>query len=409
MVSTGGGPALKAPARKPVKLLTFASEQEKKKYLERQHNKLRQDLQAFVAKKSQSDAAASENAKWLLNLDEQNENVRHVAYSCSRINKMLEKLDTDTVAEDPMAVLEAPTAKVEAKVDEPDEVLALRAFASDDTTLETTSVADYAADPPAAPLFSDRCIAECVDVVSDSSEKCEQSISILTKLVRDHPQWWNSAIVVRRIKTHAIRTNYHARKIRLNGDQCRSHLFVSSSVVNRTAMDATADLRELKAKQIVIDERRRQLENVSDELDADNERLKKELERLEKELEVVNVDVEAAAGASLGMEQPELPPSPKAGSSTGHSPGASTSDPTVLTPSGIGRTASGIALGHSRHGSSDPSTSQKASPQPQQHKKDAASLHTADCELALLLTKLTVLDDYAESAAAILHALGACW
>ncbi len=247
---------------------------------------IQRQAREFVERKRREAELAKENAERLLKLRLQSDNVRHIHSSCTRIESMLEQLQKETKSVDPMRLMDQVSAANRAaavlatKTDESEEVIALRAFASDDTTLETNSVADYSSDPPSAPLFSNHAVSDCVSAINESIQKIKESNDILSKIVKENPQWWNNAIVMRRTKTHCIRTNYHARKVRLWGDQCRSHLFVSSSIVNRVASDSTAELRELKLRLGQIESRKASLQESSRLLDEEHSYL----QEMEKQL-----------------------------------------------------------------------------------------------------------------------------
>ena len=79
-----------------------------------------------------------------------------VGYGCKAIDKMLDELivqtKTDEMAEALLVndVMVSADREDQGEVDLLDEVTTLRALASDDTSLETSSVADYGSEPPPA-------------------------------------------------------------------------------------------------------------------------------------------------------------------------------------------------------------------------------------------------------------------
>lgn len=234
---------------------------------------IRRDIDSYCQRRLQTHDRARIAANRLLKLDSHNETVMHVADSCDRISKLLEQLQSETKIDDVADAPDIVAAKADDNPEELDEVQALRVFASDDTTLETSSVADYAADPPGAPLFSETCVPDCMDGVKTSSHKALGSVATLRHLITENAQWWNSAIVIRRLKTHAIRANYHMRKVRKWGDQCRSHLFVSNSILSKTALEATKELQEMKQQTETIRIRRKTCEEKKKNIEATSQTL----------------------------------------------------------------------------------------------------------------------------------------
>ena len=73
---------------------------------------------------------------------------------------------------------------------------------------------------------------------------------------------------MRRLKTHSIRINYHARKCKKWGNQCRAHLFVSSSILNRAGHEATTDLADIRNQQVSLAKRRDRLRIKRQQLNA---------------------------------------------------------------------------------------------------------------------------------------------
>lgn len=195
----------------------------------------------------------------------------------------------------------SPTQKGEPE--EFDELTAMRALAADDMTLETASVSDYTAKPPPAPSYSVSCIGDTAAEMAVSGRKLAESGGIVHQLVSDHSQWWNSALVVRRLKTHSLRCNYHARKLLAWGAQCRSHLFVSNMALTKNALDATKELQELKKQQDAIASREAAAQQrLRSSVDAAKE-LQDGVEVLTKELQELNQQLFAAASERFHVVQ----------------------------------------------------------------------------------------------------------
>jgi hypothetical protein len=186
-----------------------------------------------------------------------------VGYSCRSVDRLVDQLlrqakEADEIADAKLVSgMQADTEEecVE-DVDLLDDVATLRMLASEDTSLETTSVADYGADPPPAPGYSTSSITAIVEELRESHRKMRESTEEIRGILAQAPHWWTSPIVMRRLKTHAIRMNYHARKFRKWGNQCRAHLFVSSSILNRAGNEGTVELRDLRGQLGTYEKRR---------------------------------------------------------------------------------------------------------------------------------------------------------
>lgn len=219
---------------------------------------------------------ASRNS--LFSLDEQRQATKEISLACSNLEKLLDDLENHASLRT-MDSSKPPKSDAIAHA-EPDqlrgEVRRLRAFAADDTTMETTSVADYAADPEAPDMFRDTVFETEAVEMTTSVSKIQQSIQTLTVILNENPQWWNSPILVRRIKTHAIRSNYHSRKARVWGDHLRAHLLVSTTSLNKTSLEAQSELLELQKQAELCSKK------VSD-LDARKSALRKEAHQLQEE------------------------------------------------------------------------------------------------------------------------------
>jgi hypothetical protein len=193
-------------------------------------------------------------------MESQRQTAREITLACSNLEKLLENL------EEHVDVREKDQKKADALSEGTQgeqargEVRRLRAFAADDTTMETTSVSDYSADPNVPDIFAETPYSASTNEMFVSAEKIESSINILWTIISENPQWWNSAILVRRIKTHAIRANYHARNGKAWGDHIRSHLLVSSTDLNKTSREAHSEQIEVRRQLLTANQRRIELE-----------------------------------------------------------------------------------------------------------------------------------------------------
>lgn len=276
------------------------------------HAQLRSDIAAFLAQKRGTEERARANATRLLHLPAQSDNAAHVAVACRNVTRLLGQLRTDTQLDaapggasggDDAAAANVSAAAALRNDAASDEVATLRAYASDDTTLETTSVADYAAEPPMPPRFSPGSVGACVGGAVESIAKIAASVGIIQGMLSEGAQWWGSAVVVRRLKTHAVRANYHARKVKSWGDQCRSHMFVSSSVVNRSAHNATAELRELRSQAAAAEARNARAVAAHATRVAERDRLAARLAELEAAVAIAQTAVREAAVPACGLPE----------------------------------------------------------------------------------------------------------
>lgn len=154
-----------------------------------------------------------------------------------------------------------------------DDCEALRSLAADDASLEIASVADYSSEPPGAPAFGQDCLTFAHTEVEASVRKVLDSIETLTSSLTASPTWWTTPITSRRLKAHAIRVNYHARKIKKWSNQSRSHLFVTSSILNRATRDAAAELADLHVQLVANRQRKQVALAAKDEITAETARL----------------------------------------------------------------------------------------------------------------------------------------
>jgi hypothetical protein len=218
---------------------------------------IRRDIRNYAAETKQRETVLRTTTNDLLKLDRQEVNTGEVVYGCRTIGTLLDTLVNQTQMEEPIGVEE--TAAPEEVVGEQEEVNTLRTLASDDTSLETTSVSDYSANPPSGPTMSDTSVHEAAVEMASSNVKIGESLDTMRGILQSTPQWWQSPIVMRRLKTHSIRMNYHSRKIKKWGNQARSQIFVGSSLLNRAAQDATAELNELRTAEEQLQERKEKL------------------------------------------------------------------------------------------------------------------------------------------------------
>lgn len=239
-------------------------------------------------------------------LQEQRATSKEISNVCQEVEKLLDELETHASLRGGVSsTSDEDQSRAHAERDQAKgEVRRLRAFAADDTTMETTSVADYSADPDVPDIFSEATFEEEAAEMTQSAQKIHSSMDTLSSILSENPQWWNSAILVRRIKTHAIRANYHARRVKAWGDHLRDHLLVNATELNRTASEGTLELDQLQKQLDHCRRRRQELEvrhansnKAYAELQREYQRLLPEVERLREE--AVNV------GAQRGVYCPE--------------------------------------------------------------------------------------------------------
>jgi hypothetical protein len=228
------------------------------------HEQIRRDIEAERVRKYQRERGLQADSSQRQLVRPQQEVRDQVGFGCKTMDKLLDDLvaqtKTDDLAEAQMlADTDNNDAADEGDADLLDEVSTLRALASDDTSLETSSVPDYSADPPPAPNFSTTSVMTIVEEMAASQKKMEESFETIRDILQASPHWWTSPIVMRRLKTHSIRINYHSRKCKKWGNQCRAHLFVSSNILNRAGQEATSDLREIRSQVTVYQKRRERL------------------------------------------------------------------------------------------------------------------------------------------------------
>lgn len=225
-------------------------------------------------------------------LEEQKQTSKEINLACNNLEKLLNELEIQTTLKnfddkndfDPLRI-ESEHAK--------NEIRRLRAFAADDTTMETTSVADYAADPEVPDVFAETPFNLETHEMITSVEKIQQSIDTLNNILSENPQWWNSAILVRRIKTHAVRANYHSRKTKLWGDHLRAHMLLTSSELNKTAQEGTEELQEIRKQMEHGSRKKAELEDKRAAERKENQELCREKDKLETERGILDAKLQA--------------------------------------------------------------------------------------------------------------------
>jgi hypothetical protein len=254
------------------------------------HAQVRRDIEAYRRRMSVRERDAAEASI----MRPQTEAKELVAFGCQAVDSLLDRLTAQTKAEElaeAQLINDVVTSyEREAEVvdgDVIDEVATLRALASDDTSLETSSVPDYSAEPPPAPGYTSDSIIAIRDELEASHRKMCESAATLQSILLQAPHWWTSPVVTRRLKTHTIRIDYHARKFRKWSNQGRAHLFVSSSILNRAGQEATVDLHELRMQYSTyqkrverLREKQRKLQKLSEEILRVGEELGQLNERL---------------------------------------------------------------------------------------------------------------------------------
>eukprot|EP00742_Colponemidia_sp_Colp-10_P020793 GILJ01024282.1.p1 GENE.GILJ01024282.1~~GILJ01024282.1.p1 ORF type:complete len:288 (+),score=29.18 GILJ01024282.1:244-1107(+) len=191
--------------------------------------------------------------------------------------------------------------------EEVNEILLLRSTAASLATDEVHSVADYSAEPPPpepsesevehdarryrSTLPESHTLRIMANGVLTSLRKAHYSMAMVERLMGDHPQWFNSQHITRRINTHALRANYHGRKVHSWSSLMRSSVFVSSSATNRATQSATKDIVDannrtngIKLQHTALENRKRQQEEKSFELSSAISRLRQENEATDLEL-----------------------------------------------------------------------------------------------------------------------------
>lgn len=223
-------------------------------------------------------------------LEEHRETTQAVRYGCFNIDKLLETLHQHATMK--MLDVEKGEQLEQQKRQELEiahnEVKRLRAFAADDTAMETTSVADYAADPTIPDIFLDTPFTLEAAEIAESIRKVGESLDIVFQVVEENPQWWNSAVLLRRLKTYAVRANYHARRIKGWGDHLRSHMLVTSTQLNKVAIEGTKELLEMRGQFDVLHNRKESCKARLAELEEQEREMQSELARLEAERQVLD-------------------------------------------------------------------------------------------------------------------------
>lgn len=221
------------------------------------------------------------------NMETQRQTTREITLVCSNLEKLLEELEEHVDVREKDHKIENNSEGAQECEQARGEVRRLRAFAADDTTMETTSVGDYSADPEVPDIFSETPYSESTNEMFISASKIDESIGVLWTIISENPQWWNSAILVRRIKTHAIRSNYHARNGKAWGDHIRSHLLVSSTELNKTSNEAHAEQIEIRRQLAAATQRRLELDRKKNIVSNELHELVTEKERLERQTSVL--------------------------------------------------------------------------------------------------------------------------
>lgn len=269
--------------------------------------KLRQTIQEELASRTVQDATENRSTE-IVELTTHRQTAKDIAFACDNLEKLLCELEVHADARtqfDQAGNVLDPDPNRQAELDgQRHEVRRLRALAADDTTMETTSVSDYSADPKAPDVFQDASFSEVAGEIHASLEKIVQSIETLTGLVADNPQWWNSAIVMRRIKTHTIRSNYHARRAKEWGNHLRSHMLVTSAQLNRGALEANKELLTLKKQMEASTRRKEELEEKRKLMRVEGQELQKDVERLQLEQQSLSKRM-LHMGEEMGMNKPD--------------------------------------------------------------------------------------------------------
>lgn len=239
---------------------------------------LREDIRRYAEEQERRIREMRVKSNALMSIDELEEGVREVAHGCVTVSKLLDKVAEQADYERPDELQDQQQLDTAA---ETDEITTLRTLASDDTSLETASVADYAAEAPPPPPFGPKCITESADEMKASSQKLVDSLAVMRDVISNSAQWWVAPTSARRLKTYAIRINYHARKVKKWANQVRAHLFVSSSIVNRTTEEAAAELVEVQKQESALRIRKDRYSLRSHDLDQSLKNVHAEIEALE--------------------------------------------------------------------------------------------------------------------------------
>jgi hypothetical protein len=174
-----------------------------------------------------------------------------VHVGCNNIDKLLTELQEDMSAQAKKGEVVETSEQHQQKarrlrsngeaVDDPHEVKQLRAFAAEDTTMEG-SMSNYSVEPAGVPTQST--MEDEIREIRLSLGKIRDSACKLRDILEDNVQWWSSTITLRRIKTHALRCNFHARRVRLWGNYSRQTVLINATSLNKLASDASSEIRE---------------------------------------------------------------------------------------------------------------------------------------------------------------------
>ena len=213
---------------------------------DRRRNEVEGDIQTFLDSISRSKGSMLVDDNDMFKSLEKHRGVSdQVHVGCDNIDKLLTDLQ-DMTARGTKETVEQQQATMRrmrggGEFADSDEVRRMRTFAAEDTTMEG-SMTNYAIEPPAIPVQSG--IEEEIAEIIVSLNKIRDSTEKLRNILDDNVQWWNSTITIRRIKTHALRCNFHARRVRKWGNFSRQTVLINATSINKLATEASTEIRE---------------------------------------------------------------------------------------------------------------------------------------------------------------------
>jgi hypothetical protein len=267
--------------------------------------KIREKLKSYT--EIRKTVELSKASAILGNLEEHRETTDAVNCSCHNVDKLLEALYQHATVKMPDTDKGEPLEQQKRQELEiaQSEIKRIRAFAADDTAMETSSVADYSADAAVPNLFAETPFTLETAEIADAARKVGESMEIVFQVVEENPQWWNSAVLLRRLKTFTVRANYHARRIKRWGDHMRSHILVASTQLNKTGIEATYQLVEMRTQLESLRTRKEHCRKRMEELEKVEKELQEEFTKLETERELLDRKL-INAGRNHNIVRPDV-------------------------------------------------------------------------------------------------------
>ncbi len=293
---------------------------------EKRRAEVEADMHAFFKSMSSSRSFLKSEGHELFNTLEAHRDVTYqVQVGCENMEKMLTALENDIDAssltrrktcavagadaddnasaqlqrDEKEGVYNQPQKKRRFNVmNDPFEIKQLRAFAAEDTTMEG-SMSNYSVEPDNVPpnaslerYLSEICVS--LDKVRDSAKK-------LREILENNVQYWASTLTMRRIKTHVLRCNYHARRVCLWGNYSRQTLLIDATSINKLASNASSEIRLHQTNMQKLQTRKVVAALKSAELDREAGNLQQILSVALEEKAVQELQLLKAGRASLKM------------------------------------------------------------------------------------------------------------